>query len=252
MPPYDAFRRAGRSAGFLVLSTLATAPAARALPEWGAQIPHLDQAGGCDGFCHATGFTDSQFYKDFQSAGYVWNATMAASDSDGDGFSNGWELQNPPGDWVSGTPQPGSAALVSDPVSAGSFPPLPVATAPTVVVHEEAAGQNVSEPLAVQNVGAVPFDWSISSTEPWMTADPASGSALPASQQDELLVLFVTDGLAAGPHSGALTVTIPGIRSDRIPTVPVDLTIPEPGAFTCASSALLGLGLFARRGSPRR
>lgn len=233
-------------AGLLVLVAVAAAPSARAVQEWGVQIPHLQQVGGCDGLCHATGFTSSQFHKDFKSAGYDWNATMAGKDSDGDGFSNGWELQNPTGNWASGTASPGSNAFVSDPVDAASRPPLPVATAPTAVVHEEIAGRNGTEPLAVQNVGAVPFDWSIEATEPWLGADPASASALPASQQDELLVLFVTDGLAVGAHQGDLVITIAGIRADRIPAIPVDLTIPEPGGLACAIGAWIGLALLER------
>jgi hypothetical protein len=249
--PHGDRLRASSSACILALLAFAATAPARANQEYGVQIPHRQQVGGCDGLCHATGFKSSQFYKDFQSAGYDWNATMAGRDSDGDGFSNGWELQDPSGGWVSGTASPGSNSFVSDPVAAASRPPLPVATAPIAVVHGETAGQNGSELLAVQNVGAVPFDWSIAATEPWLGADPESASALPAGLQDELLVLFATDGLAAGLHQGELALAIPGIRADRIPAIPVDLTIPEPGSLACAAVDLLGLALLARRRSLR-
>ena len=238
----------------LVAFTIAftAAPVTHAFEQFGPQIPHFDDAGGCDGLCHATGFADSPLYLDFEAAGFVWNATMASADSDDDGFSNGWELQNPSGDWMSGTPYPGSAALVSNPALQASLPPLPVATVPTAIVHQEAAGQNGSEAFAVQNVGAVPFDYSISSSDTWMTPDPPSAVALPASQQDEILVLFATDGLGDGFYAGDLTIAIPGIRDDRIPAIPVDLTVPEPGAAAAVGSAFAGLGLLAQRGTGRR
>jgi hypothetical protein len=56
-------------AGLLVLVAVAAAPSARALEDWGVQIPHLQEVGGCDGLHHATGFTNSPFHWDFKSAG---------------------------------------------------------------------------------------------------------------------------------------------------------------------------------------
>jgi hypothetical protein len=43
----------------------------------------------------------NSFGVDFQTNGYKWNATLAAEDSDGDGYSNGMELGDDNGD---GTP----------------------------------------------------------------------------------------------------------------------------------------------------
>lgn len=237
--------------GAVVGVALAGAPPARALEEYGPQIPNLTAAGGCDGLCHADGGASSQLYIDFAAAGSVWNTSFANADSDGDGFSNGWELQNPSGTWVSGTADPGSAALVSNPTLQGDLPPLPVATAPTAIAHTEAAGDNGSEAFAIQNVGAVAFDYSITPSDVWMTPDPPSGQALPASQQDDLLLLFATNGLIEGIYEGDLTITIPGIRADRIPVVAVDLTVPEPSAIFAGGGALLSLGLLARRRAGR-
>ena len=119
--------------GAFVTAALFEARPARAFPEWATQhpIPNLDAAGGCDGLCHVDGYPGSALtnplYLDFEAAGFVWNAKMANDDSDGDGFSNGWELQNPSGTWVAGTADPGSAALVSNPTLSNARPPLPVA-----------------------------------------------------------------------------------------------------------------------------
>jgi len=52
----------------------------------------------------------------------VWNAQLAALDSDGDGFTNGEELQDPNGEWQSGQPAPGDPSLVTNPGDASSKP----------------------------------------------------------------------------------------------------------------------------------
>ncbi|HXF82188.1 MAG TPA: Calx-beta domain-containing protein [bacterium] len=56
----------------------------------------------------------------------TWTATLANKDSDGDGFTNGEELQDPEGTWVMGQPNPGSALYVTNPSVAASAPIGPV------------------------------------------------------------------------------------------------------------------------------
>ncbi|MCK5456298.1 MAG: T9SS type A sorting domain-containing protein, partial [Melioribacteraceae bacterium] len=51
-----------------------------------------------------------------------WTPELAAMDSDGDGFTNGEELQDPNGVWVEGTANPGDVSLVTNPGSASSVP----------------------------------------------------------------------------------------------------------------------------------
>lgn len=56
-------------------------------------------------------------------AGQVkWSAALAALDSDGDGFTNGQELQDPSGSWSPGQLQPGNPTLVTNPGDASDFP----------------------------------------------------------------------------------------------------------------------------------
>ena len=242
--------RARVAAGFLgvfVAIALAGAPPARSYSDYAGQIPNIPAAGGCGALCHSSGGSSSQLYIDFEAAGFIWNAQMASADSDDDGFSNGWELQDPPGTWVAGGAEPGSPALVANPTLPGDLPPLPVATVPTAITHTEAAGTNGSEAFAIQNIGAVPFDYSVTPSDVWMAPDPLSGSALPASEQDELLLLFTTNGLLEGLYQGDLTINIPGIRADQSLVVNVDLTVPEPSAIFAGGCALLSLGLLARR-----
>jgi len=51
-----------------------------------------------------------------------WTPALAALDSDGDGFTNGEELQDPSGEWVEGTASPGDINLVTNPGDANSIP----------------------------------------------------------------------------------------------------------------------------------
>lgn len=248
MVPIRFRARAARSLAGAALATAVAAAPSFAIEEYAAQIPNLSNVPqGCDGLCHGIGDKASEFSNDFVNGGETWNPTFAGLDSDGDGFSNGWELQDPSGTWISGTADPGSAAFVANPTSSSALPPLPVAFDPTSILHTEAAGENGSESFALQNVGGVAFDYSISASDPWLAPDPPAAMGLPVAMQDEILVLFTTNGLLAGLYEGELTVAIPGIRADRIPPIPVDLTVPEPGAVATAGGAALALALLARR-----
>ncbi|MCX7797232.1 MAG: T9SS type A sorting domain-containing protein [Melioribacter sp.] len=51
-----------------------------------------------------------------------WDSQLASLDSDGDGFSNGVELQDPNGTWRPGQPNPGNPNLVSNPGDPNSKP----------------------------------------------------------------------------------------------------------------------------------
>jgi hypothetical protein len=51
-----------------------------------------------------------------------WNQALAQLDSDGDGFTNGTELQDPNGLWKSGDNNPGNTEQVTNPGNANSVP----------------------------------------------------------------------------------------------------------------------------------
>ncbi|MFC2131870.1 T9SS type A sorting domain-containing protein [Bacteroidota bacterium] len=52
----------------------------------------------------------------------TWNEVLAALDSDGDGYTNGEELQDPDGVWKIGDSDPGNLELVSNPGDESSVP----------------------------------------------------------------------------------------------------------------------------------
>lgn len=51
-----------------------------------------------------------------------WGPELAKLDSDGDGFTNGEELQDPNGEWKIGSPAPGNPDLVTNPGDPASKP----------------------------------------------------------------------------------------------------------------------------------
>ena len=57
------------------------------------------------------------------SAGHVkWGPDLASLDSDGDGFTNGQELQDPNGEWTTGSGPIGDQSLVTNPGDPNSHP----------------------------------------------------------------------------------------------------------------------------------
>ena len=87
--------------------------------------------------------------------GQFWNSTLAALDSDGDGFTNGEELQDPSGSWTSGDPNPGNPALVSNPGDASSVPPA--VDTPTATPTATQAPEETETPTPTETPGLPPF-----------------------------------------------------------------------------------------------
>jgi MYXO-CTERM domain-containing protein len=107
---------------------------ARAFPELAAQVPNVayatndvgesrpcitchNNANGGDG-CVASGGMKpchNPFGAAFGAAGRQWSAAVASGDADGDGFTNGQELQDAAGTWFPGLPAPGNASYVTRP-----------------------------------------------------------------------------------------------------------------------------------------
>ncbi|NQV51379.1 MAG: T9SS type A sorting domain-containing protein [Candidatus Marinimicrobia bacterium] len=80
---------------------------------------HVNPAGG--GTRNAFGSAVEDGFLD-GSGNVTWNASLASLDSDGDGFSNGHELEDPFGLWTIGSGAPGTSSLVTFPGNASSVP----------------------------------------------------------------------------------------------------------------------------------
>jgi hypothetical protein len=85
---------------------------------WESRVPN-GQVFGCN-TCHL----ELKFYADMVANGNVWDENLAAKDSDGDGYSNGIELQDPYGVWRPGQANPSRPAWDTyNPDSSASVPP---------------------------------------------------------------------------------------------------------------------------------
>ena len=62
------------------------------------------------------------FGTEFRTRGFLWDETLAAMDADGDGFTNGQELQDPTGMWRPGMEDPGIVEYVTRPGFAADNP----------------------------------------------------------------------------------------------------------------------------------
>src|SRR5690606_7648220 len=60
----------------------------------------------------------------FRAAAFTWSESIASADADGDGFTNGQELQDPRGSWRPGESATGVPAGVTKPGFAASHPGL--------------------------------------------------------------------------------------------------------------------------------
>lgn len=87
--------------------------------KFGCANCHVSPAGG--GARNAFGQMVESKYLDF-NGNVKWSAAMASEDPDGDGFTNGQELQDPTGAWGSGDKAPGTASLVTNPGDRNSKP----------------------------------------------------------------------------------------------------------------------------------
>jgi hypothetical protein len=104
---------------FIVLSILVITASTQILAYSGYEdrVPN-GSVFGCN-TCHSS---SNSFRSAFSNAGNHWTASLAQLDSDGDGYTNGVELQDPTGAWQQGNPDPGSSSLVTNPGSASSHP----------------------------------------------------------------------------------------------------------------------------------
>jgi hypothetical protein len=95
--------------------------------------------------CHTVAPTRNSFGNAFAASGHAWSVSLAALDSDGDGFSNGLELGDTAGTWAVGNANP--AGPIFNPGDATSHPIVAVVLESSATVggsYTQAAGQSVN------------------------------------------------------------------------------------------------------------
>ncbi len=76
-----------------------------------------------------------------------WGPELAALDSDGDGFTNGEELQDPNGTWKQGDPDPGDPNAVTHPGDPNDHPPIVSVQDEQIVKNEFILYNNYPNPF---------------------------------------------------------------------------------------------------------
>ena len=179
----------------------------------------------------------------------IWQTSIATADSDGDSFSNGWELQDPTGTWLRGENAPGISSLVTLPGGALSFPPE-ILLDVLLLEHVEDKGANGSSHFTVENSGGLVLDYSATEAEIWMSLDPVGGLIAPADDPEPVDVSFDTQALDPGFYEGTITVSATGVINSP-QEVAVELTVlPEPGVAMLGLAALSSLAVLARARKP--
>lgn len=159
-----------------------------------------------------------------------WSPTLAALDSDGDGFANGVELRDPEGD---GSVTPGA---VFNPGSAASRPPTPPNQPPTVAITLPANGTAFTAPAVTDVVvEAADSDGTVARVE------FLDGATLLGVRTSPPFVLRVDWPL------GAHTITARAVDDDGATNISAAVTItvdaPAAPAFTALQRAGNGVAL---------
>ena len=129
-----------------------------------------------------------------------WGPTLAALDSDGDGFTNGTELQDPNGTWSSGSQ--GNSALVSKPGDASSVPATANNSPVLAAIGDKSADEGALLSFTLTATDADDDDVSFT------VSGAPSGSSLPGatfSQSGTYNVTFIADD---GEDTDSETITI--------------------------------------------
>jgi hypothetical protein len=108
----------------IAMAYLLSIGSASALPPAPGRIPNgnVYSCGTCHQSGHSSGVPATPAHGDAMRNPYLnttpsktWTTALANQDSDGDGFTNGEELQDPAGSWAMGQPDPGNMFFVSNP-----------------------------------------------------------------------------------------------------------------------------------------
>ncbi len=157
---------------------------------FGEDVRPLVSIGGCDEF---------------------WDAALAALDSDGDGRSNGNELEDPLGEWTPGDSAPGDSALVTNPGVPDELPTGEISVEPeSLEFGFVSIGEEATLALTIGNTGAVDLDvadaaFAEESSSAFALSSPFSPTSIPPGASVELDIRFAPS--EAAELSGAVILS---------------------------------------------
>jgi Bacterial Ig domain/Immunoglobulin domain len=179
--------------------------------------------------CHvnpAGGGTRTGFGNAFANNSHLWNATLAALDSDGDGYSNGVELADPNGTWRTGQPNP--SGTVYNPGDATSHPSTTV-TAPTIttqpVSQTVVAGANVTFTVGATGTAPLSYQWQKNSVNiSGATSSSLTLAAVTSASSGSYRAIVSNSAGSATSAAATLTVTTTA-TAPSITTQPVSQSV---------------------------
>ena len=87
------------------------------------------------------------------NSGWGGHPAAAAVDTDGDGFTNGEELQDPAGKWAAGAAAPGDQTFASNPNWNQKYPPAPIISSITGLASNQTISGKVTVNVALRYAG---------------------------------------------------------------------------------------------------
>jgi uncharacterized protein (TIGR03437 family) len=167
-----------------------------------------------------------EIFSDSDDQGRVFEGSAIASASGAFKFDEGSPLTGP-NLTATATDGDGNTSEFSFGIKAvtpPANPPPVIAIAPSTLQFAYTIGGAVPAGKAIQvtKTGGGEFDWSASSSAPWLSATPTSGLA-----PSTLTVSVAPAGLGAGTYSGTITISAAAIASQA---VVVTLTVGAPVA----------------------
>ncbi len=97
-------------------------------------------------------------------SGWGGHPAAASADTDGDGFTNGEELQDPAGAWAAGAAAPGDQTFVSNPNWSQKYPPAPIISSITGLASNQTISGKVVVNVALRYAGLSQVVYTFSNT----------------------------------------------------------------------------------------
>lgn len=225
------------------LALLSIQLGALAHPSYVSKIPNGSTLSCAN--CHVGGDASAGLtaFGDTFALTHTWSAAMAATDSDGDGFSNGQELGDPKGIWTPGAALPIPGANVGNPGDGSDTPTL---VPPPINITSPAGGASFTAPytgpitagttLAAAAVSRIQFYAGSTLLGSVSNAPYSMALNLPAGAYS--LTARAVDYLGASNTSAAVQITVnPAGNPPTITTQPSDQSITAGGTATFTVAA---------------